>query len=152
MSDNLPAAAPPRRPWRRVFYTVLASVGVGPPAGAVFFTLAIMFYLPFSKPASSDNSIASSLLGSIFVLPFAVLFSFVLGGLQAIGTGLVFAAYGWRFKRVPLWLAVGAGTVMFGLFMLVTGVDDTSILPLYFATHVVAALACWLIVRNFWRG
>jgi hypothetical protein len=151
MTDTQQTTRQPR-PWGKVLATVLTSLAVGPPVGAVVFTFSIMIYMWFGgKPQADGNGFAETLLGSFFVLLFAVPFSYVLGGLQAFGTGVVFSVYGWWRGSVPWWLAVVAGVVMFGGMLLVGGIEDLDTYPLFLATHLAASLMCWLIVRNFWR-
>lgn len=146
-SGNTPAA----RPWGNAIATVLVCVLIGPPLGSLMFAAAMSF-MPGLWGATPPTGIdvGGALSTVLFVGLFGIPFAFLIGGLQALATGLAFSAYGWRRGRPPLWFAVATAAAVFGAATLLKIVDDPDMMAPMALVHVVPVLICWLIIRAFW--
>jgi hypothetical protein len=141
-----------RKPLLRSIATVLTCAVLGPPVGGIVFALAVSL-LPWISgvPLTPDKQVDDILGVGLFVALFAVPFSYVFGGIQAICVGLIFAVYGWHRGTPPVWLAVVAGLLLFGLSMII-GVDHVDRFSwLLLVAHVFAAFVTWSLVRAFWK-
>ena len=103
-----------------------------------------------------DKTVADILAGGVFVMLFALPFSYILGGLQSGFCGLALSVYGWFNGKPTFWLALVAAVVSFLLSyaMNFTGtlVDSTYMLVMMLIVHIVPTLLCWLIVRTYWMA
>ena len=150
MSAGTPAT---RQPWGEAVATFFTCLALGPPIGGLIFTLGVSF-IPAMGAMAHDGAgwdVEGGLIAAVFVSLFAIPFSYLVGGLQAGATGLLFAAWGWNKGRPSFVVAlVIAAIVTAGALMAGLG-DDGTFLPVMVAIHVVPTLLCWLIIRTFWR-
>ena len=91
-------------------------------------------------------------LNSMFII--AIPFAYVLGGIQAAIVGLTFSVLSYQRMRISVWVPIVGGVVTGVVFAVLA--DGAFGLPKsrfseyvsFVGCHVLAALGCWLIVRN----
>ena len=73
-----------RNPWGSAIATVLTFLALGPPLGGLLFSMLLLWSPPFGDMTGPDGkSVGDFLAGGVFVMLFALPFSYILGGLQA---------------------------------------------------------------------
>jgi hypothetical protein len=147
-------AEPPRRPWSEAVATFFTTLALGPPIGGLVFTVCVALYPSMGALAGhavARGDASSALLVMIFVGLFAVPFSYLVGGVQAAVAGLALAAFGWQLGRPPLWFAAVLGLLIYAGALL-SGYNSVQewFIP-FLLIHVIPVLACWSLVRLFWR-
>ncbi len=130
------------------FVVVLIFLLVGPPVGAVVFLAMLALWLG----KSSDPGAVASVFA--FLTLYGLLFSWFIGGLPAVLTGLVFAIWQTFIGRVRATLAAVAGVGAGLLVTLAAGdiardIGDPPMFPLYLVTCLAATMVCWLMARSF---
>ena len=81
---------------------------------------------------------------------FAVFFSYLMGGLQAVAAGALVTAYGLLIGKPRIWVAAIAGLIVFGIMLIIWPQHTTMGSVSMAAVHIVAALICWHITKRFW--
>lgn len=127
---------PPRL--SRALYAFLIFLLVGPMAGALAFGLLVTAVTLATEP---DIGL-TFLYAAIVFAPLA----YLTGGVQAAFTGAVAGAAILRQGRAPLWIVLGAALVA-GAFHAARAHEDWWMTAIMLAVHLVAALACWFVVR-----
>ena len=128
--------------WRKLIMTVLLSALVGPLIGtAMIFLLTLSGLLPDGIAEIAGNA----------SIPFALLLGYISGGVQATLCGTGFAVFGWRFGRLPIWVAIVIALPLALVFKVVVFgmLGDGVILSILI--HLVPALVVWWLVRPYWQ-
>ena len=130
------------------FVVVLIFVLVGPPVGAIVFLGMLAVWLA----KGTDPGAVASVFA--FLTLYGVLFSWFIGGLPAVLTGLAFAIWQTFIGRARATLAAVAGVCAGLLVSLAAGdiardIGDPPMFPLYLVTCLAATMACWLLARSF---
>lgn len=76
-------------------------LALGPPVGALFMTAFFGLFMVFGMPTLWETpSMAATSLGGLGVMAFMmVMFSWVLGSVPAVATGLLIGPWRWRFHQ-----------------------------------------------------
>jgi len=147
--------------------TVFIAALVGPPVGGFVLTV----FASFTGPAGDISwTPIDVVLTRIFngATLFVLLFSYVVGGIQATLCGLAFAGYGACFRRLPVWIAIVAPLLAMAAMPFVARLimDAPPAVPLSssagsagsfdgrlvaLSIHVVPALVIWWLVRGYWK-
>ena len=127
---------PPR--WSKALYAFLIFLFVGPLFGALAFGLLVTAASLVTDP----NIGLSALYASIVFAPLA----YLIGGLQAGVAGAATGAAILRWGYAPRWASLGAALVAGALYVS-RAHEEWSVSAILIAVHLLAALACWLIVR-----
>ncbi len=131
-----------------VIVILLIFLLVGPPVGAIVFLGMLAVWIGKSSDPGAVGSVFA------FLTLYGILFSWFIGGLPALLTGLVFALWQTFVGRASWGMAalvgVGAGLML----VLVAGdmardIGDPPMLPLYLVTCFAATMVCWLLARSF---
>jgi hypothetical protein len=140
MKGSSTVLAPERAPAALV--ALLTFAIAGPPIGGVLMAVAVATIAPLAAP---DAGIG---LGDIWWLAgLAVPYSYLAGGLQALGVGLACAA--WILLRGGLPFAVPlAAALIAGAMHVARSAEDPTVSVLLLAAHVMAAATCWSIARR----
>lgn len=130
------------------FVVVLIFVLVGPPVGAIAFLAMLAVWLGKNSDPAAIGSVFA------FLTLYGLIFSWFIGGLPALLTGLCFATWQTFIGRVR-WALAAFGGIVAGLILVVVAGDiardigDPPMLPLYLITCFAATMACWLLARSF---
>ncbi|QIG46871.1 hypothetical protein G5V57_03385 [Nordella sp. HKS 07] len=130
--------------WARAIVTILIAAIVGPLIGT-----ALMFFLSGVPGGLLPEGIVAEVKGSPVI--FGVFLGYVVGGIQALVCGVVFAAYGWSSGRLPAKVALMAAVPLALIFnfiffgMTLGGIVSSMII------HVVPAFAVWWLVKAYWQ-
>jgi hypothetical protein len=121
---------------------LLAFAIAGPPIGGVLMAVAIATVAPLAAPGAGIGP------GDIWWLAgLAVPYSYLVGGLQALGVGLACAA--WILLRGGLPFAVPlAAALIAGAMHVARSGEDPTVSVLLLAAHVMAAATCWSIASR----
>ncbi len=131
-----------------VVVVLLIFVLVGPPVGAIVFLAMLAVWIGKSSDPGAIGAVFA------FMTLYGVIFSWFIGGLPAVLTGLFFAIWQTFIGRTGWTLAAVVGIVA-GLALLVVAGDvaqdigDPPMIPLYLVTCFAATMACWLLARSF---
>ena len=130
------------------FVVVLIFLLIGPPVGAVVFLAMIAVWI---GKGSDPGSVASVFA---FLTLYGLLFSWFIGGLPAVLTGLAFAIWQTFVGPVRATIAAVAGIAAGLLLTLGAGdiareIGDLPMFPLYLVTCFAATMVCWLLARSF---
>ncbi len=127
---------------------VLIFLLVGPPVGAVVFLAMVSIWVG----KGSDPGAVASVFA--FLTLYGIIFSWFIGGLPAVLTGLFFAI--WQtFIGATRWTLAAVVGLVAGLSLVVVAGDlardigDPPMQPLYLVTCFAATMACWLMARSF---
>jgi len=127
----------------------LVILGVFAVAGPVIGTL---IFVVLMMAASAVGAIPAELAplvgyGALILLPL----TFVIGGVQAVGSGLAVALWmAARRRDTPWWLPAGVAAAGSGFYL---GRTDFALgeQAIVLAVHVLAAVACWGIAMRLLR-
>jgi hypothetical protein len=137
---------------QNLFRTVLVFGLAGPPIGlALMIGGAIVIALigPHG-PHFDPLGLFKNLPGFMHFLFFAIFFSYLMGGLQAVAAGVMVTAYGRLIGKPHYWVAALAGLISFGIMLFVWPQETTMDYASMAAVHIVASLICWHIVKRLW--
>jgi hypothetical protein len=133
---------------RNEIKTILLCAVIGPPACSIFLILAWQL----------QRGEVSEFITAVKALPLIFMFSYFLGGLQAILTGMIYSLVALYKQLIPWWAVMLSATVPYlGWILVYYGYDlyqddkPQNLGPiLMLGVHSFAALVCWLFSRNFW--
>ena len=149
-------AAERSKPWGSAIGTVMTYLVLGPPLGAMVLILLLTAVPGLALPSPENTGLGTTVAVSLGIALFAVPFTYILGGLQALFCGVVLAAYGWLKGRPPLWVGLIASLLAFVVSYSVdifgTFADSNHIVLVMVITHLLPTILCWLIVRTFWMA
>ncbi len=130
------------------FVVVLIFLLVGPPVGAIVFLGMLAVWIGKGSDPGAIGSVFA------FLTLYGIIFSWFIGGLPAILTGLFFAIWQTFIGRTRWTLAAIAGIVA-GLCLVAFAGDiardigDPPMMPIYLVTCFAATMACWVLARSF---
>lgn len=131
-----------------VFVVVLIFACFGPPLGAIVFLAMLAIWVAQGSDPGSIGSLFA------FLTLYGIFFSWFIGGLPAVLTGLAFAI--WQTFVGPVrWAAAALVGLAAGFLLALAAGDiardigDPPMLPLYLVTCFAATMACWVMARSF---
>lgn len=131
-----------------VFVIVLIFAFFGPPLGAIVFLGMLAIWMAKSSDPGAVGSVFA------FLTLYGIFFSWFIGGLPAVLTGLAFAF--WQTFVGPVrWAGAALVGLAAGFLLAVAAGDiardigDPPMLPLYLVTCFAATMACWVMARSF---
>jgi uncharacterized membrane protein YccC len=91
--------------------------------------------------------VLQALGAALLIMPF----SYLSGGLSALVSGIIMAAYGYYRGRPPLVLALVVACAVFAVLQSVQNGQNLTAAVSLFLSHVIAAVVCWYVFRRFWE-
>jgi hypothetical protein len=120
--------------------TFLTCLLLGPPVGGIVMSL-------LSVIGPETIGVLQALGAALLIMPF----SYLSGGLSALVSGIIMAAYGYYRGRPPLVLALVVACAVFAVLQSVQNGQNLTAAVSLFLSHVIAAVVCWYVFRRFWE-
>jgi hypothetical protein len=152
MADGLIARE--TQPWKPAIATVLTTLILAPLVGG--FLVSVYLGAQFFGTVSGQPLLAiiirliTSLTVFLAFLPYGLMTGFIMGGIQALVGGIVFAVYGWTRGRPPIHVPIVAGLVLSAFLLRIPIAKTGTLVFLTAMFHVLPALAAWAVIRSFW--
>jgi hypothetical protein len=121
--------------------TFLTCVLLGPPVGGIVLSLLLTVIGP------EKIGVLQALGAALLIMPF----SYLSGGLSALVSGIIMAAYGYYRGRPPLVLALVVACAVFVVLQSVQNDQNLSAAVSLFLAHIISAAVCWFVFRRFWE-